>query len=373
MTKKASLVVLVVSVLPAACGSRSGLPPGAQGLAFRAAAAPTSVPLVPNIGDKPGYHVQLSIAGTKAKGFLFDTGSTGLWVYANTIAHPKKPVHDLQIKADNEYGSGLYYEGEAVKTTVSFGSGFPSETLPLVRVTKAYCVTNSCEKNYGKGDVIGRLEKERGLWGTFGADLEPRPISEGTHQADLYNILFGLGNAWTSFVVEPFEIQAAPRMKDFTTIAMRLGPTTYKPLPNGAKSWMRDVKLCYQIGDPKIYSKCLPTLFDTGASGISFRSNAGAKLPPQGTTYCGTVLEAGTLFSAVAKRRNGKLLAHFVAGPTQNWNEVHIATPKPSESPEVNTGLTFYNRKQIAFDAVHGLIGLRPLRPPIHQFEKDCN
>jgi hypothetical protein len=221
--------------------------------------------------------------------------------------------------------------------------------------------------------VIDRLESERGLWGTFGADLQPKPIAQGAHKSDLYNALFGLGRAWTSFAIAPSSIDASPNTTGFTMIAMRPGPATNERLPNGAKSWMRDVRACYAIGDPTIYSDCLPTLFDTGASAVTMRIKGGSSLPMQGTEHCGNVLKAGTSFSALTTEKNGKLLARFMSGTTQNWDEVRVETPAPSESPQVNTGLTFYNRDEIAFDAVHGSVGLRPLHPPVHEFEKNCD
>jgi hypothetical protein len=335
------------------------------------ASVATKLALVSNSGDKTGYHLQLSIAGTTTRGFLFDTGSGGLWVFANTLSHPQKPVRNLHIPTTNTYGSGLKYVGEAVETTVDFGAGFPTVKVPLVRVTNAYCVTKSCKKKFGDGNVIDAVEKERGLWGTFGADLEPKQIARGTRRADLYNVLFALGSAWTSFAVAPGELDASPSWSGFTVLQLQRGPSTYKPLPNGAKSWQRDAQACFKIDDgAELYSQCLPTLFDTGASGVSFRTSAAGKLPSQETTQCGLVLKAGTSF--VAQTPSQKLLASFKSGTTQNWNEVRLETPGPTKSPQVNTGLTFYNRNEIAFDAVRGSVGLRRLVPPKHYFESDC-
>ena len=65
-------------------------------------------------------------------------------------------------------------------------------------------------------------------------------------------------------------------------------------------------------------------------------------------------------------------LTQFAAGVTQNWNEVLVAKPGPSAPPNVNTGITLYNRNEISFDAVNGLVGLKPLDPPAHNFESDC-
>jgi hypothetical protein len=360
----------------AACATHNGVAglPAADNVepALLTNAKPTSIALIANTGDKSGFHVQLSIAGTPAKSFLFDTGSGGLWVYANTIAKPKKPVRDLHIAAHNTYGSGLHYDGEVVETTVVFGNGL-SATLPLVRVEKAICVTSGCTKLYGSGNVISRLEKERGLWGTMGADLQPIPVSQGAHKSDLYNVLFALGNAWTRFAVTPKAVLASPAETGFTILNMLPGPKTNQSLPNGAKSWKRDVRVCYSIAKGSIFNGCMTTLFDTGAeSGVTFQTDDAGKLPIK-STKCGSILRPGKLFAANAPGASGPLLTRFAAGVTQNWNEVRVATPKPSATPQVNTGITFYNRNEISFDAVRGRVGLKPLDPPAHNFESDCN
>jgi hypothetical protein len=373
-------VVVALGVLvAAACAAHSGFSPipGSEtaGAALRSTAVSRSIPLIANSRQKSGFHVQLSIAGTKTRSFLFDTGSGGLWVYANAIASPKQPVRDLHIEVQNTYGSGLHYDGEAVETAVDFGNGLSANNVPLVRVDNAYCVTSGCKALYGTGNVIRRLESERGLWGTLGADIEPKPISAGGHKSDLYNVLFALGRAWTRFAVTPTDVEASPSMTGFTTIAMTPGPVTNGALPNGAKSWMRDVPVCFKITDSgTIYSGCAATLFDTGAEvGITFQTTAAARIPVKQTAHCGRILAPGKTFSASTAGSHGELLADFKSGVTQNWNEVRITTPAPSASPQVNTGITFYNRNEIGFDAVRGRVGLRPLDPPAHNFQTNCN
>jgi hypothetical protein len=371
---KSPLVFVVIALGVAACTAHNGfagLPSAGSVGPLLTNAEPTSIPLTANAGNKSGFHVQLSIAGTPAKSFLFDTGSGGLWVYANTIANPKKPVRDLHIAARNTYGSGLHYDGEVVETTADFGNGL-SATLPLVRVEKASCVTSGCTKLYGRGNVILRLEKKRGLWGTMGADLQPTPVSESANKSDLYNLLFALGNVWTRFAVTPKAVLASPPDTGFTTLDMLPGPKTNQPLPNGAKSWKRDVRVCYSIAKGSIFNGCMTTLFDTGAEfGVTFETDEASKLPTE-STKCGSILKSGKLFAANAPGESGALLTRFAAGVTQNWNEVRVATPKPSATPQVNTGITFYNRNEISFDAVHGRVGLKPLDPPAHNFESDC-
>ncbi len=372
MRFKSQLVFVFGALGVAACTAHNGfagLPTaGNVGPALLTNAEPTSIPLIVNTGRKSGFHVQLSIAGTPTKSFLFDTGSGGLWVYANTIAKPKKRVRDLHIAAQNSYASGVAYDGEVVETTADFGNGL-SATLPLVRVDKAYCVTSGCTKKYGKGNIILLLEKERGLWGTMGADLEPKPVSNGANKSDLYNLLFALGNDWTRFAVTPKAVLASPPETGFTTLDMLPGPKTNQPLPNGAKSWKRDVLVCYLIAKGSIFKGCMTTVFDTGAeAGVSFDTTIPTELPTE-STKCGLILKPGKLFAANAPGESGALLTKFAAGVTQNWNEVLIAT---LATPQVNTGITFYNRNEISFDAVHGRVGLKPLDPPAHNFESDC-
>ncbi|HTA37664.1 MAG TPA: hypothetical protein VK760_01240, partial [Candidatus Acidoferrales bacterium] len=44
-----------------------------------------SIPLGINTGNKPGYHLTISVGGGKAHDFLLDTGSSSLWVFPNAI------------------------------------------------------------------------------------------------------------------------------------------------------------------------------------------------------------------------------------------------------------------------------------------------
>jgi hypothetical protein len=156
------------------------------------------------------------------------------------------------------------------------------------------------------------------------------------------------------------------------------GPKTNQPLPNGAKSWQRDVNVCYSIriadtsAKGPILDECMTTVFDTGAeSGVSFNTPHAGDLPTT-STKCGSILSPGEPFAANAPGDSGALLTRFPAGVTQNWDELLVALPAPSAPPNVNTGITFYNRNEISFDAVNGRVGLKPLDPPAHNFESDC-
>jgi hypothetical protein len=76
---KSLLSFVFGALVVAACTAHNGfagLPiAGSVGPALLTRAEPTSIPLIANAGRKSGFHVQLSIAGTPAKSFLFDTGS----------------------------------------------------------------------------------------------------------------------------------------------------------------------------------------------------------------------------------------------------------------------------------------------------------
>jgi hypothetical protein len=71
--------------------------------------------------------------------------------------------------------------------------------------------------------------------------------------------------------------------------------------------------------------------------------------------------------------RDGTVLGSFNSGYLANWNAVVLATPKPrAPAEDVNTGLTFYNRDEIAFDARLGRIGLRSLSERGRLVQKGC-
>jgi hypothetical protein len=383
------LVLVAGSV---ACSSQTPFAPTVERLSGEFGALLTTprphatIPFGINRRNKLGLNLSLSVAGGTRRSFLFDTGSAGLWVYYNAIG-PRKNYVDTHVSASNTYGSNIVYGGSIVYTSVDFGAGLIASAVPVVLVTYAGCAKDkrcpaavtakNCPGVYAHRPKaragIYCLEEGRGLWGTFGADLEPKVVTPmpsaapPTEQPVLYNALFAIAPWSTVFVVTPKELQLGPdpaALARFTFVKMQATavPTT---LPDGAKGWERDVPLCYRIGN-YVRRNCANTIFDTGAFAIHFETAAPFAIP---TPYDKCVVR-NVPFEL--SKRNGTVLASFDTGYVANWNAVVLATPKPEEKTEVNTGLTFYNRDEIVFDARSGRVGLRPLQTPGRLVQKGC-
>ena len=163
----------------AACGSSSiAVSPGAP-TSPPNPVQNASIPLGINTGSKPGYHLTISVGGGKARDVLLDTGSAGLWVYANAIG---KSYRKTSYAVSNSYASGIVYTGVVVYTHVDFGSDIATGDVPVALVQKASCKSGEvCPAQPGSSYCptvkpgpnagVECLESSRKLYGTFGADM----------------------------------------------------------------------------------------------------------------------------------------------------------------------------------------------------------
>jgi hypothetical protein len=380
LTERFSL--LFVTTVAFACSAQTqAIPPPSNAPAQTHAV----VPLHQNTGTKPGLHVMLSVGGHAAAPFLLDTGSGGLWVYPNAMG--AYTTSSPPVAAENEYHSGLIYDGTVVYTTVGFhDAGVTTATVPVVLVQSASCDPSLTGKDLegcpayvssancpnvqpGQQDAgILCVEEARKLDGTFGADLEPKPEPSASPTVDLYNVLFAIAPWATTFVVTPTALElGAQSTKGFVMLPM----TPFTPsaaLPNGARGWQRDVTVCYALGSSLSgQAGCLPTVFDTGAS-----QTVGLQFPvsvKERNTTCGQLVDEHLAFTA-RQPGAGAMLASFVTGFSENVDAIVV---KPSSPPQVNTGLTLYNYDEVLYDAARGYVGLRPLSAIGKLWETKCS
>jgi hypothetical protein len=361
----------VLAVL-AACSSSIAVWPGAP----TSAPVPVrnaSIPLGINTGSKPGYHVTISVGGGTARDVLLDTGSEGLWMYANAIG---KSFRKTTYAVSNSYASGIVYTGIVAYTHVDFGNGIATVEVPVAIVQKAsckpgevcpaqpgsrYCPTVKPGPNAG----VQCLETSRKLYGTFGADVATIDFPNSTTPVgEMYNVIFGIAQPWAhAFAVTPGALIVGDRSLEGYTKMPLTESTAPKPLPNGARPWKRDVTLCFTIAT--LSNKCYDTLFDTGAADVGFQT--GDKLP-ESSSHCGDRVVPGTPFSATTT--DGTVVASFNAGNLTNFNR--IVTKKTQKTPQVNTGMTLFNRNVIYYDAAKGIVAIAPLAKPVHVAQIGC-
>lgn len=87
--------------------------------------------------------------------------------------------------------------------------------------------------------------------------------------------------------------------------------------------------------------------------------------------HCGAVVKGVPL--AIYLPKTSTPLASIVTGYTNNWNLVVVSAQKTGKKPQANTGLTFYNRDEILFDAARGRVGLNALAAPGDIGKCGCN
>ena len=140
-------------------------------------------------------------------------------------------------------------------------------------------------------------------------------------------------------------------------------PPPARPMPSGARGWVKTVNLCFSVGALRNY--CAETTFDTGAYNIDF---LGPVKLPLVQTHCGKRVKNGTHFEM--RLPDGTMLESFHTGEKANWN---VVENHPNDTrPKVNTGLTFYNRDEILFDAANGRVGLQKPAAPGQISRKGC-
>ncbi|MBV8491223.1 MAG: hypothetical protein JO199_11905 [Candidatus Eremiobacteraeota bacterium] len=338
-----------------------------------------TIPLNLNVGDKPGFHLNVRFGNQRGfRPLLFDTGSAGLWIYHNSISASDYTPTTLTVT--ESYGSGLTYDGILVYAKVDFGNGHTTAaSMPIGLVLTASCQKKQpmCEANPASGDCPGLppgkdvgircVEAGRKLFGTAGSDLGYiyAKDASGNAKAEMFNALFGIQTPpASSFAVTPAGVELNPSHAGFALARLAPAPLPPKPLTNGAQAWVPDIQTCFSV--PASYTRCLPTLFDTGATSIAFQTPT-TQLPL--TNYpCGKAVTTGT--PVQIKFPDGRLLYDFTAGETTNSNKIRWENKAKNQ---INTGFTLYNYFDILFDAKVGRIGFKRLTAPAHNFQKGCN
>src|SRR5690349_18360657 len=90
--------------------------------------------------------IKVSVAGGPPSMVTFDTGGTGLHIFASQIGNTNITYTNQHIKS--AFMSGLVYEGVIALAPVSFGK-VSTAPIPVLVIQKAYCQKN--KPNCGAG------------------------------------------------------------------------------------------------------------------------------------------------------------------------------------------------------------------------------
>lgn len=324
----------VVLLLLGACSGSGGTPPDPEALG--------GLDLPFEVGESDSDRratISTSIGGA-TQSLLFDTGSTGISVFANalpdTVASlPGDPFEEL-------FGGGVLLSGVTIEVPVEVAGNTTRGPIMVRVVQTASCSSRApdCAAN----DGVEALAESIGADGIFGAGLwSTSPVYSPLTQLEAgtpETIAVTWGGSAGAAILNPV-FDADP----VATLQMPAGDPS--SLPNGTNAWdNRSVPICWQISDSQ--RSCSATILDTGAAAMSFPIGF-----PGGPTTDVYELEPGQRIMASAS-------------PTADWfldfttgNELgkNLVTVIPGQTA-VNTGLQFFDQFIVVFSLSDGTVAL---------------
>ena len=327
------------------------------------------------------YGIDVAIGDNPSQVYEFDTGGTAFFAGYNQKFWTNVPL--TTTSANEQYNSGIYYDGVVANTVVTLGQG--KQTVSTVQPIGIGAILSGGNSTPPAttfdftNPLVPPVEGQ--FFGDFGASLA---VNNG-----LTNPLLQLpGNLGTGFLVQLGPIGVPPQLTVGVTDELR-GQFPYAvPViesPQGGTYPTSGYPVLDQFGFAPAYSvtrdgqtedlgtqppanitcatskPCLPTLIDSGAPATGVRLGEGSE--PYFATPDGKKLLPGTTFTATFPTTQGRpaLTWEFVAGDNSSVDEVRYQQTQKVKNPEnVNVGLTLYNYYDVMFDVVEKTIWLRP-------------
>lgn len=310
-------------------------------------------------GDDVSFGVTVSVAGGPPRLYLFDTGSSGMFV-ADARLDPANYAKTPQ-KFHQHYTSGTHYKGDVIDTTVDFGQGVYATGVELGLIEEAYGGTIS---HWDKSLKEGLPPYEDHYYGTFGTSLTPGTAEK---QGNLYNVIAQLpGNLNTGFIIHSGGRDGlAPTLtigltdenrRGFVTIpipAAGAAGTTYgsgNGLANGVPAWDdRQVMIGYDVEGMDPFQA--PTTFDTGDLSTTLYTGD----VPRDLVHDGRLVDALKFAMKIAPGVEWK----FDTGSDPSVNRVDVGGAR--DGSPVNTGIGLFYQFDVMYDIQNGLLGFRPV------------
>ncbi|KAF2031446.1 hypothetical protein EK21DRAFT_99792 [Setomelanomma holmii] len=339
------------------------------------------IPFVYKFSPKHVPQVLCIIEGVKIK-MPVDTGSTGLLVGApilpNISANIGEPAHHFFTS------SKILYVGRLVELPVRFRSDHGSDAIarvPVLVVDKSW----------------------RCPWYIPGEDsfeCPPGPNGEKAIERDTANITYmGVGfgrnnpsdgmpmaaprvNPFLNIVAIDGLIVSTKSMRPgyiFTTKGVRLGltPSNTKGFVFGSlqpgwthaedgRDWAMPT-MCFSVNDDG--NNCGAVLIDTGIAQMYIRADEGVSLPtvtirnPNKHGYAKMVkrVKRGTKIAVNFATDSQDISYSFIVGEASSVEPNFVVPGRSGFPPFLNTGRNFLHGYSIAFDAIEGRFGYRPL------------
>lgn len=300
----------------------------------------TSIPLdVSKAKGSKRAVIQAEISGTSLT-FLFDTGSVGLSIFATSA--PEELASATGTSFQDSFADGVQVSGVIVPASVTVAGKTTGAPIDIGIIQSVSCVEETPDCDAATG--MESFAKTIGADGIFGAGF----WSNGS----LFSPLLQLDGPTPAAVSVHWDgregaVQLYSSPQQMPGNVAQMPSASPASLPNGAPAWdNQNVQICWQIQDAQ--STCMPTVFDTGASAMSFPEgfpgtpDREVKELVSGTTITGTIDSGGQAFvSLITGKELGK----------------NLVTVFPN-TQMVNTGIGLFAEYEVLFSVQSGEISL---------------
>jgi hypothetical protein len=317
------------------------------GVAF-ADAQTTTVP-IQMINEGNGYQpaVNISVAGGPPTQIMFDTGSTGLYIFASQVG--TQNLKETQHPVTYGYGDGVKYDGTLVYAPVTIG-GVTTKPIPIVVIHRVYCSDQKPNCPVAQDDPNNPVA-HNGFYGTMGVGMTMIPKDK------VYSPMRALpGNYGSGFVIQGLSEQGGNLIigltPDNTAGFNKVQLDQKGTYPDGSPMYNdKGLKVRYTINGR---SRVLTTAFDTGGNeaphffsdgSMGFQMTRSKIVPP------------GSQFEA---KREGAFDWQLTTAREFGPEQVKFK-PKPAgaAAPWFNTGVGFFYDFDVMYDYQQGQLGFK--------------
>lgn len=323
-------VAAVLSLLAgpsAAAPSRSGAPRGGTVLTLSGGRSQADLRAT----------IRTAIGGA-SQDLLFDTGSTGISVFASAVPGAVSSLDGDPFQ--EPFGGGVLLTGVVVATPVRVGGRVSAGPVAIRLVRAATCDPGApdCAARGG----LDAFARSIGADGIFGAGL----WSDGSVYSPLAQLA---GGAPQSIAVTwrrgTGSVTFDPVLPHRPGATLRMSPGSPPTLPDGSAAWNNlDVTVCWRIDDAA--RTCTASALDSGAAAVSFPVGF-----PGGPTADPERLPRGHRVTASASAGAAPFLA-FTTGRTAGRNLVTVIPGQPF----VDTGIQIFAEFVVVFSLTDGRV-----------------
>lgn len=291
-----------------------------------------TIPLtVLSVSGKPRLVINVSVAGGPEVPVLFDTGSTGLRIFADKVG--STGLRDLGTPISSSFTSGNHFEGTIASAPMVVGGVPTAAPVEFHKITSASCTKRrpACPAAGGEAAYIRRSH----VVGIFGAGLRSGSVYSPLQQLE--------GQAVSSFSVslagDSGRVTLNPAAQDAVG-TFKMPPATPPTHPNGSPAWLdQQANGCWKVRTgPRT---CVATVFDTGATSTSVDPSlpgvSGSKAAPLSLAQDGAATSVWT---------------------TAGSSETPVTVHSHSGDSLVNSGVAVFEQFVVAYDLTKGTVVL---------------